>query len=58
MPVAMFGGKSLKLQTGQHLHFNNRYMNDVWSAVAAAFGSSIKYGDSAFGTGAVAGLFG
>jgi hypothetical protein len=58
MPVAMFGGKSLKLQTGQHLHFNDRYMNDVWSAVAAAFGDPIKFGDSAFSTGPVAGLFG
>ncbi len=58
MPVAMFGGKSLKLQTGQHLHFNNAWMNDVWSAVAGAFGVPMKFGDSAFSRGAVSGLFG
>jgi hypothetical protein len=58
MPVAMFGGKSLKLQTGQHMHFSDRYMNDVWSAVAGAFGETMNFGDAAFSTGPVAGLFG
>jgi hypothetical protein len=58
MPVAMFGGKKLGLQTGQHLHFNGRYMNDVWSAIAGAFGVTMKFGDSAYSTGPVASLFG
>jgi Protein of unknown function (DUF1552) len=58
MPVAMFGGKSLNLQTGQHLNFNGRYMNDVWSAVAAAFGAPTNFGDAAYSTGPVSGLFG
>ncbi len=57
MPVAMFGGKNLGLQTGQHLHFNNAWMNDVWSAVAGAFGVPQKFGDSEFSRGAVSGLF-
>ena len=58
MPVVMFGGKSLKLNTGQHLRFNGRYMSDVWSAVAGAFGVPMKFGDAAFSTGPVSGLFG
>jgi hypothetical protein len=57
MPIAMFGGKTLGLQSGQHLHFNGRFMTDVWSAVATAFGAPMKFGDSAFATGAVSGLF-
>ncbi len=58
MPVAMFGGKSLKLNTGQHLKFNGRSMNDVWSAVAGAFGAPMNFGDAAFSKGPVPGLFG
>jgi len=58
MPVAMFGGKSLGLQTGQHLHFNGAWMNDVWSAVAGAFGATMNFGDAAYSKGPVAGLFG
>jgi hypothetical protein len=59
MPVLMFGGKNLKLQTGQHLQFGMRYMNDVWVAIANALGMPMKtFGDTAFSTGAVPGLFG
>jgi Protein of unknown function (DUF1552) len=58
MPVVMFGGKSLKLNTGQHMKFNGRYMNDVWSAVAGAFGAPTTFGDAAFSKGPVPGLFG
>lgn len=61
MPVLMFGGQALasKLHTGQHLRFGGRYMSDVWVAVANAFGVSLKtFGDSAFSTGPVPGLFG
>ena len=45
MPLLMFGGKSLGLQTGQHLHFNGRYMNDV-AAVGTAFGNMKTFGDT------------
>jgi hypothetical protein len=59
MPVLMFGGKSLKLQTGRHIKFTKRYMSDVWAAVAQAFGVAMPtFGDSTFSTGAVTGLFG
>jgi hypothetical protein len=59
MPLLMFGGKNLKLQTGRHLKFNMRYMNDVWAAVATAMGVPMNtYGDTAFSTGAVSGVFG
>jgi hypothetical protein len=57
MPVLMFGGKSLGLQTGQHLNFGGRYMNDIWAAVAGAFGAPASFGDPAFGKGPVSGLF-
>ncbi len=58
IPLLMFGGKSLGLQAGQHLHFNNRYMNDVWAAVGTAFGADMKtFGDAAYSTGPVPGLF-
>jgi hypothetical protein len=57
MPVLMVGGKNLGLQTGQHLNFNGRWMNDVWAAVCGAFGVEAKFGDSAFASGPVSGLF-
>jgi hypothetical protein len=58
MPLLMFGGKSLKLQTGRHVKFGMRYMNDVWAAVAGALGVPMAtYGDTAFSTGPVPGLF-
>ncbi|MEO5770341.1 MAG: DUF1552 domain-containing protein [Polyangia bacterium] len=59
MPLLMFGGTSLKLQKGRHIKFGTRYMNDVWAAVATAFGvPTTTFGDSAYSTGAVTGLFG
>jgi hypothetical protein len=59
MPILMFGAKNLKLQTGRHLQFGMRYMNDVWAAVATAMGVPMNtYGDTAFSTGAVSSLFG
>jgi hypothetical protein len=59
MPVLMFGGKSLKLQTGRHLQFGTRFMNDVWVAAANAMGVMMPtFGDTAFSKGAVTGLFG
>jgi hypothetical protein len=59
MPLLMFGGKSLKLQTGRHLQYGGRFMNDVWAAVGNAMGVPMTtFGDTAFSKGAVAGLFG
>jgi hypothetical protein len=59
MPILMFGGKNLKLQTGRHLKFNMRYMNDVWAAIATAMGAPMNtFGDTGFSTGAVSGVFG
>ncbi len=57
MPTLMLGGKSIGMQTGQHLQFGGRYMNDIWSAVCGAYGIEAKFGDSAFGSGPVSGLF-
>lgn len=61
MPITMFGGKNLGLQTGQHLNFrsngSNGWMNDVWAAVCGAYGIEPKFGDSAFFKGPVSGLF-
>jgi Protein of unknown function (DUF1552) len=57
MPVLMLGGKMLGMQTGQHLQFGGRYMNDIWAAVCGAFGTEAKFGDAAFTKGPVSGLF-
>ena len=57
MPIVMFGGKNLGLQTGQHLDFGGRYMNDVWSAISGAFGHAAPFGDPAFAQAPVSGLF-
>jgi hypothetical protein len=57
MPVLMLGGKSLGLQTGQHLDFGGRFMNDIWAAVCGAFGTDASFGDAAFTKGPVSGLF-
>jgi hypothetical protein len=59
MPLLMFGGKTLKLQTGRHFKFTTRFMNDVWAAVATAFGAPMStFGDTAFSKGALTELFG
>jgi len=57
MPVLMLGGKSLKLQGGQHFDGHGAYMNDVWAAVCGALGTDASFGDAAFAKGPVAGLF-
>lgn len=57
MPVLMLGGKSLRMQTGQHLHFGGAYMNDIWSAICGAYGIEAKFGDPAFAKSPVSGLF-
>ncbi len=59
MPILMFGGTNLKLLKGQHINLGNRYMNDVWTAVATAMGVPMtSFGDTAYSKGAVTGLFG
>jgi hypothetical protein len=59
MPILLFGGKNIKLQTGRHVKYNIKYMNDVWAAIASAMGVPMNtYGDTAFSKGAVTGLFG
>jgi hypothetical protein len=59
IPLLMFGGKSLNLQTGKHLRFGGRFMNDVWAAVGNAFGvPMLGFGDPLWSKGAVTGLIG
>lgn len=57
MPVLMLGGKSIGMQTGQHLQFGGQYMNDIWAAVCGAYGIEPKFGDPAFAKTPVSGLF-
>jgi hypothetical protein len=58
MPLLLFGGKSLKLQTGRHLRFGGKFMTDVWSAIGNAMGVPMTtFGDPAFNKGTVPGLF-
>lgn len=59
MPILMFGGKNLKLQTGRHLRFTGRTMNDVWTAVGQAMGAPMAtFGDPTWNRGTLTGLFG
>jgi len=58
MPILMFGGKNLKLQTGRHLNFGGKFMTDVWTAIGTTMGVPMTtFGDPAFNKGTVAGLF-
>ncbi len=57
MPVALFGGKSLGLAQGRIVDAGGRTMNDVWTAVAQAFGVAGNFGDPALVTGPLSGLF-
>ncbi|GAC1351438.1 MAG: DUF1552 domain-containing protein [Polyangiales bacterium] len=38
IPVLLFGGKNLKLKTGQFVKYTNALMPDVWSAITNAMG--------------------
>jgi len=61
MPVLLFGGKFLKLNTGSFLQLNGKqYMSDLWVSTAQAFGyGALKtYGDAAWNTGGISGLYG
>ncbi len=57
MPVLMIGGKNLGVQTGQHMQFGGKYMNDIWAALCGSFKLEAKFGDPAFSKGPVTGLF-
>ncbi|HEY2901911.1 MAG TPA: DUF1552 domain-containing protein [Polyangia bacterium] len=58
MPILMFGGKNLNLQTGHHLNFGGKFMTDVWTAIGNALGVPMTtFGDPAYNKGTVAGLF-
>ncbi|HVY29061.1 MAG TPA: DUF1552 domain-containing protein [Polyangiaceae bacterium] len=57
MPMLMLGGKNLGLQTGQHLQFTNKWTNDMWAAVCGAFKLEASFGDKAFASSPLNGLF-
>jgi hypothetical protein len=60
MPVVLFGGKCRGLVGGRYLDFGGRYMNDIWAAVAQAYGVELpdgRFADPDWGQGAVSGLY-
>ena len=60
IPVLLFGGKFLKLGTGQFIAVSpNRYVNDIWSSVLTAWGVPTNvYGDPQYSQGILPNLFG
>jgi uncharacterized protein DUF1552 len=60
IPLMLFGGKFLKLQTGQFFAASpNRYVNDVWASALTAWGvPTTVFGDPVYGRGVISGLFG
>jgi hypothetical protein len=60
IPLMLFGGKFLKLQTGQFFTVTpNRYVNDVWASALTAWGvPTTVFGDPVYGRGVIPGLFG
>jgi hypothetical protein len=62
VPTMLFGGKFLKLNTGQLMVVSpNRYTNDMSAAIFAAFGAPLPngvYGDPMYGKGVLPGVFG
>lgn len=60
MPTLLFGAKSLGLRGGRHLKYGGRTMNDIWAAVATAFGvpaAVTGFGDPAWNQGPAPDLF-
>jgi hypothetical protein len=59
-PLLLFGGKFLKLNTGQFLVVRpDHYVNDIWASALTAWGvPTTIYGDPRYATGVVPGLFG
>jgi hypothetical protein len=60
IPLMLFGGKFLKLQTGQFFAATpNAYVNDVWASALTAWGvPTTVFGDPVYGRGVISGLFG
>jgi Protein of unknown function (DUF1552) len=58
-PVAWFGGKWIKLVTGQHLNITpERYVNDAWRPMLDALGDTAAFGDPKYSKGAIPGIIG
>jgi hypothetical protein len=59
-PLMLFGGKFLKLNTGQFAVITpSAYTNDVWASVLTAWGVPTSiFGDPQYARGAIPGLFG
>jgi hypothetical protein len=60
IPLLLFGGKFLKLNTGQFIVVKpEHYVNDIWASALTAWGvPTTIYGDPRYATGVVPGLFG
>ncbi len=59
-PCMLFGGKFLKLNTGQYMVIEpTRYTNDIWASTLTAWGvPTTIYGDPQYAKGIIPGLFG
>src|SRR6185295_13949682 len=63
-PCMLFGGKFLKLNTGQFMVVKpvtgkDRFVNDIWSSTLTAWGvPTTVYGDPQYNQGVIAGLYG
>jgi hypothetical protein len=59
-PCMLFGGKFLKLNTGQYMVVNPaRYVNDIWASTLTAWGvPTTVYGDPQYAKGVIPGLYG
>ena len=56
-PVAWFGGKWIKLVTGQHLNITpERYVNDAWRPMLDALEDTAPFGDPQYSKGAIPGI--
>jgi hypothetical protein len=60
IPIVLFGGKFLKLNTGQFLTITpNAYVNDIWASALTAWGvPTPTFGDPQYSRGPIPGLFG
>lgn len=57
VPVTLHGGSALRLKGGRHLKYGGRSTNDIWAAIAQAFGVPMeKFGPANLGQGAVGDL--
>jgi hypothetical protein len=58
MPIALFGGRSLGVQSGQFLKYDSRSFNDLWLAVAQAYGAPLpSLGEPEQSSGPLPGIF-